>query len=310
MPKTFVLHDESLNNRGFWMMTDGADLEQFKRNPIMLWNHNRSWGDREDTLLPIGHWENIRVEKGQILAEPVFDSDEFSQKIARKVEAGTLRMASAGAVPIESSNDPKYIKPGQRYETITKWRMREASIVDIGANNNALALYDTEGGLIELSDSSKNPLKELPTKNNKRMNEIIKHLKLADDASEQDVIAAIEPIQTENIQLKADLNQERADKKELQDKLDAIELAEKQKKRAEFDAELELALKDGRLSEKEDGSVRKDMTALYDASPDAAMAMLRAMEPRKSVSETLADEDDQKESAWEKRQKEIAANAK
>lgn len=310
MPKTFVLHDESLNNRGFWMMTDGADLEQFKRNPIMLWNHNRSWGDREDTLLPIGHWENIRVEKGQILAEPVFDSDEFSQKIARKVEAGTLRMASAGAVPIESSNDPKYIKPGQRYETITKWRMREASIVDIGANNNALALYDTEGGLIELSDSSKNPLKELPTKNNKRMNEIIKHLKLADDASEQDVIAAIEPIQTENIQLKADLNQERADKKELQDKLDAIELAEKQKKRAEFDAELELARKDGRLSEKEDGSVRKDMTALYDASPDAAMAMLRAMEPRKSVSETLADEDDQKESAWEKRQKEIAANAK
>ncbi|OJV39319.1 MAG: hypothetical protein BGO29_07470 [Bacteroidales bacterium 36-12] len=308
MAKTFVLHDESLNTQGFWMVTGGADLEQFKKNPIMLWNHNRSWADREDTLLPIGHWDNIRVEKDRILADAVFDSDDFSQKIAQKVEAGTLRMASAGAIPVETSTDTGYIKQGQRYETVTKWRMREASIVDIGANNNSLALYDTEGNLIELSDASKNPLKELTIQNNNHMKEVFNHLKLADNATAQDVLGAIKPIEKENIQLKADLKKEQDEKKLLQDRIDAIELKEKQEKRASFDKELADAFKDGRLSEKEDGSVKKEMISLYESSPDATLTMIRALTPRKSVSVALGDS--KGESAWEKRQKEIEENAK
>ncbi len=309
MAKTFVLHDESLNNQGFWMKTSGADLKQFKRNPIMLWNHNRSWRDREDTLLPIGHWDNIRIEKDRILGDAVFDEDDFSQKIARKVESGTLRMASTGAIPIETSSDAKYIKPGQRLETVTKWRMREASIVDIGANNNSLALYDTEGNLIELSDASKNPLKELTTQNNSNMKEVFKHLKLADDATAQDVLDAIKPIEDENIQLKADLKQEEEEKKALQDRLDAIEAKEKQEKRTAFEVELNEAFKDGRLTEKEDGSVKTKMLSLYEASPDAAHTMIQALSPRKSVGVTLSD-GQEKENAWDKRKKEIAESSK
>jgi hypothetical protein len=308
MAKTFVLHDESLNTQGFWMVTGGADLSQFKKNPIMLWNHNRSWADREDTLLPIGHWDNIRVEKDRILADAVFDSDDFSQKIAQKVEAGTLRMASAGAIPVETSSDAGYIKQGQRYETVTKWRMRVASIVDIGSNHNSLALYDSEGKLIELSDTSKNPLKELTNQNKNNMKEILKHLKLADNATEQDVIGAIKPIEQANVQLKADLAKEQGEKKVLQEKIDAIELKERQDKRTAFDKELADAFKDGRLSEKEDGSVKKEMISLYESSPDATLTMIRALTPRKSVSVALGDS--KGESAWEKRQKEIEENAK
>lgn len=44
------------------MLTSGADLSVFKNNPVMLLNH-------DDWDLPIGRWENIRVEGTQILAD-------------------------------------------------------------------------------------------------------------------------------------------------------------------------------------------------------------------------------------------------
>ena len=44
---TFVLHDESVNTYGFRMLTSGANLEEFKKNPVMLLNH-------DDYSLPIG----------------------------------------------------------------------------------------------------------------------------------------------------------------------------------------------------------------------------------------------------------------
>jgi hypothetical protein len=310
MAKTFVLHDESVNSHGFWMRTSGADLSQFQKNPIMLLNHNRGWRGTTDEVLPIGHWDNIRVEGDKIFADAVFDSDEFSQKVAQKVESGTLRMCSLGVRVIESSSDPIYVKPGQRYETVLKFKVREASIVDIGSNDNALALYDDNDNLTELSAGGENiPLNEL-TPNNNEMKELFELLKLQDGATEQDAINAIKPIQEENVQLSAALQKEQDQKKELQDRIDAIELAEKSEKKAAFEKELADAFKDGRLSEKADGSVKTKMLKLYDADPEATMEMLESMGKRKSVAANLSDTGDDKESAWEKRQKEIEANNK
>lgn len=38
---TFVISDESLNDQDFRVMTNGIDLTQFKKNPLMLWMHKR-----------------------------------------------------------------------------------------------------------------------------------------------------------------------------------------------------------------------------------------------------------------------------
>ena len=90
---TFVLHDESVNTYGFRMLTSGANLEEFKKNPVMLLNH-------DDYSLPIGRWENIRVEGGKILADAVFDEgDARAAEVKRKVENDFIRMASIGAWP-------------------------------------------------------------------------------------------------------------------------------------------------------------------------------------------------------------------
>jgi hypothetical protein len=310
MAKTFILHDESLNEHGFWMLTAGADLKQFKKNPIMLFNHNRPWRDTEDTMLPIGHWDNIRLEGDQILADAVFDADEFAQKIAAKVESGTLRMASAGARPITTSSDAKYIKPGQRYETVLKWNMKEASIVDIGANNNAMALYDDKDNLITLADGPDNiPLPLITqTSIDTNMKELSKLLKLADGAGEQDFITAVQPVLNENVSLRAEVQKERDEKKVLQDRLDAIELKDKEARTTEATTLVDAALKDGRLEETKEQTVKAFWLKCFEADHEGAKAALAALPVKSKTAVELSDNTGG--SAWDKRQQEIEANAK
>lgn len=145
---TFCVHDESVNTYGFRMLTSGANLEEFRKNPVVLYNHN-DW----DT--PIGRGENVRVEDGRILVDVVFDEeDEKGRTIAGKVERGFLRMASIGAWPPEEvSDDPALKLPGQTGPTAIKWTMREMSVCPIGSNHNALAMYDrATNKRIDLSD--------------------------------------------------------------------------------------------------------------------------------------------------------------
>ena len=97
--KSFVLHDESINTYGFRMLTDGADLTEFIKNPVMLLNH-------DDWSLPIGRWEKIRKEDGKILADPVFNlKDERGAKVAQQVEDDFMRAASIGAWPPQELSD-------------------------------------------------------------------------------------------------------------------------------------------------------------------------------------------------------------
>ena len=304
--KTFVLHDESLNSYGFWLKTSGADLTQFEKNPIMLFNHNKPWRGTEDEILPIGHWDNIRIEGEQILADAVFDGDEFSQKIALKVEAGTLRMASIGLIVIEQSDDKKYIKPGQRFATVLKWKAREASIVDIASNDNALALYDDNDKLIELSASGAIiPLKEIQTQNLIKMKEVAKMLKLSENATEQEILDALNPIVSENQTLKADVQTEKDAKAALQVKLDAIELKEKTKAEAEAKALIDVAIKDGRLNDDEKHTAKSFWLRNFESNFDEASTMLAGLPKRGGVREQLSDKGEGGVSAWTKRQKEI-----
>lgn len=56
MAYTFLLSDETINSYGTRVLTAGIRLENFLKNPIMLWNHTRAWSDKEDQILPIGRW--------------------------------------------------------------------------------------------------------------------------------------------------------------------------------------------------------------------------------------------------------------
>lgn len=53
---------------------------------------------------------------------------------------GTLRMASANVEVLEYSDAPELAKPGQYRATVTRSKLTEVSMVDIGGNDNALPL--------------------------------------------------------------------------------------------------------------------------------------------------------------------------
>lgn len=157
--KRFVISTSALNSQGFRMLTEGANLDGFKKNPVLLWNHIRPEGNLKNQILPLGHWpaEHLQVNGDEISGIPFFDDkDEFAMSIFNKVEGGHIRMCSAGAKPIEISDDEADKLPGQEAPTVTKWSLQEASICDIGANPDSLvvALYDNDDKLITLGDTS------------------------------------------------------------------------------------------------------------------------------------------------------------
>jgi len=120
----FVLSDESVNAYGYCVLTSGIDLRRFLKNPVMLWMHNRGQ--------VIGHWENVRKEKGKLLATPVFDEqDPFALSIKSKVESGILKGASIAI-------DVREVDPNTPMATSSE--LFEASIVDIPANANTIKL--------------------------------------------------------------------------------------------------------------------------------------------------------------------------
>lgn len=291
--KTFVLSDESLNSHGFWLPMSGAMLDQFKKNPVMLWMHQRAWRGDKDEVLPIGKWDNVRIEKGVLMADAVFDmNDEFAAKIADKVENGYIRMASLGIKVVETSRENKWIKPGQQYETPTKWEVREASIVDFGSNNNALALvlYDENDQLIELSASDAKqsfPLKRLDTEQsnlNNNMEKLREHLSLSQDATEDEVCQAV-------VGLKTKLS-------DAENRLAAIEKAARETRLAEANTLLDEAVRDGRI----DAGSRAGWGTLFAADHEAAKASLLSIPRRSSLSNQLgkaAEADELDKMSWD-----------
>lgn len=192
----FILIDESIVSSGWWAKIQGALLDQFRKNPIMLWMHQRaSRYDEKRDILPIGIWKNIQIETINgvlaITAEPEFDTDdEFALKIKAKVEKEHIRMASAGLIPLAWSDKPEDMKSGQTDSTITEWEMIEASIVDIGANRNAFRLYESDGVTLNLSFGQKKS-----NQINIKMKSIALKLGLPEHATEAEINAAIETLQ-------------------------------------------------------------------------------------------------------------------
>lgn len=212
--KEAIISTESVNSYGSRVLTAGIDISQYEKNPIILYMHRR--GCRED--IPIGIMTNLRVENGVLYGTPKFDEDTEEERIiSKKWDRGTLRMLSAGLDVIEWSEDPALLVQGQTRPTVTKSKLIEVSVVDIGSNDDALqvGLYH-EGKLLTLAageDNTHLPLLELAKKSttadaampenddinntNTNMKKILLKLGLPEDATEDAAVEAISRMQQE-----------------------------------------------------------------------------------------------------------------
>lgn len=284
MAKTFVLHDETVNTKGFRMLTSGCNLEELKKNPVMLYMHN-------DWSRPIGRWENIRIEGNQILADAVFDMEDKREnggaEVSSQVERDFIRMASIGAWPPEEvSYDESIMLPGQILATVTKWTAREASIVTIGSNHNTMVFYDRETGkqielndpsaIIRLMDSSP---KILNPKNDK-MDELNQILNLADTATPVEKVAAVKAVIAER-------NQFKQEKEAAEIKLADIEKAAETKRKTDIVALIDAAVLDGRI----DASGKDGFIELFGSNLETAQKTIGALPKRQSIKDTIESTD-------------------
>ena len=196
MAKEVVISNSSLNSYGFRVLTEGIDMTQYQRNPIVLWMHTRPFRGTTDEALPLGTMQNLRIDGDKLIGTPVFDeSDEFARKIKAKWDNGILKMVSAGLEIIEQSADPKVLVEGQRYATVTRSKLIEVSIVDIGANDDAIVLYNDKHDIINLAQGKgeifltpiKNPLNTIEMERK----QIALALGLNEAATEQEVLDTI-----------------------------------------------------------------------------------------------------------------------
>lgn len=272
--KRIVISDESINSYGFWVKTDGIELEAFLRNPIMLWNHNRDDNGTVNAQLPIGRWKDLKVENGVLTGEPVFDeNDDFAVKVMKKYEAGILNACSIGFAPIEWSDAPEQLKPGQTMATATRCRLVEISICDIPSNANAtkVVLYDESSKTINLSD--------LPTlaigpklNHNNMSKEIALKPGLAENADPQACVEAI--------QLKDDtIATLKAENATLKAKVNGFERAAAEARKQEATQLLDDAVKTGRI----DATAKPHYEKLFELDHEATKAALAAMPERKPM---------------------------
>jgi len=196
----FIISDENLNTYGFWIKTDGIDLSDFQRNPVMLYDHDRY------NKLPIGLWSDLKKTDNKLTATADFDTDdEFANSVKSKVEKGIIKGASIGADIIEMSNDPKLMKPGQTRPTVTKCKIYEVSVTPFPANKNAFKLT-YKGREINLADHG-DLSTILPLINNtSQMKEVAKKLGLSDEATEQQCVDAIDVMSRKASDLSAKLS--------------------------------------------------------------------------------------------------------
>lgn len=155
MSKRVRISNDSLNSYGTRVLTAGMNVEQYCRNPVLLYMHERG--------NVIGYVKDVKVDNGEVTGELVFDeATELSRRCKKQFEFGSLKMVSAGLDIIEMSEDSAHLVAGQTSPTITKSKLFEVSVVDIGANDDALVLKK-DGKRITLGRDGECPLPELTT---------------------------------------------------------------------------------------------------------------------------------------------------
>lgn len=169
--KRVRISNESLNCYGTRVLTAGMNVEQYNRNPVLLYMHQRGQ--------VIGYVKDLKVENGEVTGELVFDeASELSVRCKKQWEFGSLKMVSVGIDILETSEDTEFLVQGQTAPTITKSKLFEVSLVDIGANDDAIVLQK-DGVLLTLGKNAAEVLPLLHSNNNNQKTKQMDQEKLA-----------------------------------------------------------------------------------------------------------------------------------
>lgn len=148
----FVISTESVDTyRTVWKM-DGWDLEQYRQNPVVAYNHYAT-GPNPDTI--IGTSE-VRKEGNQLVATLILEEgNPIADRVQSKLEKGILRGASIGAIPMDGHWGKRSDGEDPDVFYFTKQRLMEWSVVSIPSNPDAFKRSAGEESFIRAIEKPK-----------------------------------------------------------------------------------------------------------------------------------------------------------
>lgn len=123
---------DSVDRYGEVIDQSSWDLKHFKKNPVILWAHNLTFGEDRP---PIGKAVNVALKDGKLVFDIKFDmADPFAADIFRKYKEGFLNAFSVGFIPhsverLENEEAERILKNNE---------LLELSAVPVPANPEAL----------------------------------------------------------------------------------------------------------------------------------------------------------------------------
>ena len=253
----YILNDESVvNSHGFVLLNAAGRFERFNANPVMLFNHEA------DKL--IGQMTGLRVEGTKLIGTPVYDEeDALAAKCKRQGEKGFLKGCSPGIMiyAVELRTNPD----GEERITVTDWELCEVSLVSVPSNRNALRLYNAQGEVI-------------PDDQIRLSIESLLHLNKQDEMDK--IILTAEAYAA--LGLKSNEADGKAISAAIMELKARVEKAEKDlndQHKAQAEALVELAIKDGRIT----ADKKEQFIKLALADFDMAKTTLEAIPTRESL---------------------------
>ena len=134
-----VMSTGAIARDGHILVPGGADLAQYRANPVVLWQH--------DPGQPVGTAEGVRVDGDKIIARVRFAPlgiSEVADRTRGLVKSGVIGAVSVGFEPTEGEPlDPTRPRGGQRF---TGWELLECSFVSVPADTGAVVTARAHDG--------------------------------------------------------------------------------------------------------------------------------------------------------------------
>ena len=133
---SYVASTDAIDRYGD-VVSQNWELESYKRNSVILWNHDQM-------APPIGRALSVDVVDGKLMIDVEFDmADPHAAMIARKAQAGFINAVSVGFQPIEMTPRSELPKDHKAYGPEGVFYQRsellELSVVTVPANGQATA---------------------------------------------------------------------------------------------------------------------------------------------------------------------------
>lgn len=169
---------------------DGADMEDYRKNPVVLFGHNYS-------ELPIGKNIWIKSDDKGLIAKTVYANHDFAKTVYDYRKDGFPLAQSIGFIPLEWEDSPKDIKGCRR--RYKKWALLEYSDVPVPANPDAVNIAVSKG-LVKMTDEIKEVVEEKAGRvlSNKNRTMIMAAVQQMDEAAQalRELLTATEPNET------------------------------------------------------------------------------------------------------------------